>query len=169
MKEHVFLSNNKNSTVEDYWIMHCFNATNVLINRVNCSGNTFILTLFWRVLRDLHTLLHQCGTYIGTTSIWSYTDCVPKWILKMFVVWPCSCRSYKPFYAPTMLLLRSSLFLPGSSHSHFLFRQCIINKDVVKTWPESDVAWLYSFICIYWVNPSLLHDLQEKPWNYSSR
>ena len=32
MKEHVFLSNNKNDIVEDYWIMHCFNATNVLIN-----------------------------------------------------------------------------------------------------------------------------------------
>ena len=46
MKEHVFLSNNKNDIVEDYWIMHCCNATNVLINRLNCSGSTFILTLF---------------------------------------------------------------------------------------------------------------------------
>ena len=57
MKEHVFLSNNKNGIVEDYWIMHCCNATNVLINRVNCSGNTYILILFWRVLRDLRALL----------------------------------------------------------------------------------------------------------------
>ena len=33
--------------------MHCFNATSVLINRVNCSGNTFILTLD---LEDMWTL-----------------------------------------------------------------------------------------------------------------
>ena len=46
MKEHVFLSNNKNGIVEDYRIMHFLNATNMLMNRVHCSGNTLILTLF---------------------------------------------------------------------------------------------------------------------------
>ena len=57
MKEHVFLSNNQGGIVQDYWIIHFLNITNVLTNRVNCSGNTFILTLFWRVLRDLCALL----------------------------------------------------------------------------------------------------------------
>ena len=59
MKEHVFLSNNQDGIVEDYWFMHFLNTTNVLTNRVYCSGNTFILTLFWRVLRDLRALLHN--------------------------------------------------------------------------------------------------------------
>ena len=55
MKEHVFLSNNLDGIVENYLIMHFLNI-NMLINRVNCTWNTFILTLFWRVLRDLRAL-----------------------------------------------------------------------------------------------------------------
>ena len=36
--------------------MYFFNVTNVLKNKVNCTRTNFILTLFWRVVRDLHTL-----------------------------------------------------------------------------------------------------------------
>ena len=60
-KEHVFLTNNQDSIVEEYWIIHFLNTTNVLRDRVNCYKNTFILTLFWRVLRDLR-VLSSCGT-----------------------------------------------------------------------------------------------------------
>ena len=66
MKEHVFLSNNKNDIEDDYGIMHCFNAIIVLINRFNWSGNTFILTLFWRVLRDLRDLFLIYPTFVGS-------------------------------------------------------------------------------------------------------
>ena len=59
MKEHVFLSKNQDGVVEDYWIMYFWDTTNVLTNRVYCSGNTFILTLFWRDLRDLRALLRS--------------------------------------------------------------------------------------------------------------
>ena len=38
-------------------MMHFFNATDVLTNRVNCSGSTLNLTLFWRLVRDLRALL----------------------------------------------------------------------------------------------------------------
>ena len=41
-------------------MMYFLNATNVLTNRVNCFG-TFILTLFWRILRDLRALLFLKG------------------------------------------------------------------------------------------------------------
>ena len=56
MKERVFLSNNQDGIIENYWMMHFFNVTDVLTNRVNCSGSTFNLTLFWRVVRDLGAL-----------------------------------------------------------------------------------------------------------------
>ena len=42
-------------------MMHFLNVTDVLTNRVNCSGSTFNLTLFWRVVRDLRALLSQIG------------------------------------------------------------------------------------------------------------
>ena len=57
MKERVFLSNNQDGVVENYWMMHFLNVTDVLTNRVNCSGSTFNLTLFWRVVRDLRALI----------------------------------------------------------------------------------------------------------------
>ena len=38
-------------------MMHFLNATDVLTNRVNCSGSTLNLTLFWRLVRDLRALL----------------------------------------------------------------------------------------------------------------
>ena len=57
MKERVFLSNNQDGIIENYWMMHFLNVTDVLTNRVNCSGSTFNLTLFWRVVRDLRALL----------------------------------------------------------------------------------------------------------------
>ena len=47
----------------------------MLTNRVNCSRSTFNLTLFWRVVRDLHTLLRgffQCA-YFRTLTLWSIT------------------------------------------------------------------------------------------------
>ena len=56
MKECVFLSNNQDGTIENYWMMHFLNVTDVLTDRVNCSGSTFNLTLFWRVVRDLRVL-----------------------------------------------------------------------------------------------------------------
>ena len=56
MKEQVFLSNNQGGIIENYWMMHLFNVTDVLTDRVNCSGSTFNLTLFWRVVRDLRAL-----------------------------------------------------------------------------------------------------------------
>ena len=59
MKERVFLSNNKDSIIENYWMMHFLNVTDVLTNRVNCSGSTCNLTLFWRVVRDLRALLYS--------------------------------------------------------------------------------------------------------------
>ena len=57
MKERVFLSNNQDGMVENYRMMHFLNVTDVLTNRVNCSGSTLNLTSFWRVVRDLRTLL----------------------------------------------------------------------------------------------------------------
>ena len=57
MKERVFLSNNQDGIIENYWMMHFLNVTDVLTNMVNCSGSTFNLTLFWRVVRDLRALL----------------------------------------------------------------------------------------------------------------
>ena len=57
MKERVFLSNNQDGIMENYWMMQFLNVTDVLTNRVNCSGSTFNLTLFWRVVRDLRALL----------------------------------------------------------------------------------------------------------------
>ena len=56
MKERVFLSNNQDGMIENYRMMHFLNVTDVLTNRINCSGSTFNLTLFWRVVRDLHAL-----------------------------------------------------------------------------------------------------------------
>ena len=56
MKERVFLSNNQDGITENYWMMHFLNVTDVLTNRANCSGSTFNLTLFWRVVRDLRAL-----------------------------------------------------------------------------------------------------------------
>ena len=41
-------------------MIHFLNVTYVLTNRVNCSGSTFNLTLFWRVVRDLRALLAIC-------------------------------------------------------------------------------------------------------------
>ena len=46
MKERVFLSNNQDGMIENYRMMHFLNVTDVLTNRVNCSGSTFNLTLF---------------------------------------------------------------------------------------------------------------------------
>ena len=67
----VFLSNNQDGIIQNYWRMHFLNATDVLANRVNCSGSTFNLTLFWRVVRDLCTLLCYtspwCGLHILAT------------------------------------------------------------------------------------------------------
>ena len=57
MKERVFLSNNQDGLMENYWMMQFLNVTVVLTNRVNCSGSTFNLTLYWRVVRDLRALL----------------------------------------------------------------------------------------------------------------
>ena len=58
MKERVFLSNNQDGIIENYWMMHFLNVTDVLTNyRINCSGSTSNLTLFWRVVRDLCALL----------------------------------------------------------------------------------------------------------------
>ena len=48
MKEHVFLSKNQDSIVEDFWIIHLLNTTNALTNNVYCSG-------FW------HNKLKQKG------------------------------------------------------------------------------------------------------------
>ena len=59
MKDRVFLSINQGGIIENYWMMHFFNVTDVLTNRVNCSGSTFNLTLFWRVVRDLRALLEM--------------------------------------------------------------------------------------------------------------
>ena len=56
MKERVFLSNNQDGMIEKYRMMHFLNVTDVLTNRVNCSGSTFNLTLFGRVVRDLRAL-----------------------------------------------------------------------------------------------------------------
>ena len=52
VKECVFLRNYQDGIVENYWKMCFLNTTNVLTNGVNCTGTTFILTLFWRVMRD---------------------------------------------------------------------------------------------------------------------
>ena len=57
MNERVFLSNNQGGIIEHYGMMHFLNVTDVLTNRVNCSGSTFNLTLFWRGVRDLRALL----------------------------------------------------------------------------------------------------------------
>ena len=46
MKERVFLSNNQDGVIENYLMMHFLNVTDVLRNKVNCSGSTFNLTLF---------------------------------------------------------------------------------------------------------------------------
>ena len=46
MKERVFLSNNRDGMIENYRVMQFLNVTDVLTNRVNCSGSTFNLTLF---------------------------------------------------------------------------------------------------------------------------
>ena len=46
MKECAFLSNNRDGMIEKYQMMHFLNVTDVLTNRVNCSGSTFNLTLF---------------------------------------------------------------------------------------------------------------------------
>ena len=59
MKERVFLSNNQDGVVENYWMVQFLNVTDVLTNRDNCSGSTFNLILFWRVLRDLRALLQD--------------------------------------------------------------------------------------------------------------
>ena len=50
MKEHVFLSNNQDGIIENYRMTHFLNVTDVLTNKVNCSGSTFNLTLFQRVV-----------------------------------------------------------------------------------------------------------------------
>ena len=55
--------------------MHNFNATNVLINRVDCSGKSFILTLFLRVLRDLRPITctvsgMPCFLFFINLSVW---------------------------------------------------------------------------------------------------
>ena len=52
--------------MENYWMMQFLNVTDVLTNRVNCSGSTFNLTLFWRVVRDLRALYAHC---VGLLSI----------------------------------------------------------------------------------------------------
>ena len=90
MKERVFLSNNQDGNIENYWMMHFLNVTDVLTNRVNCSGSTFNLTLFWRVVRDLRALLwwifkmlegrlscvfNRCG-YLHMLRIWLITASV---------------------------------------------------------------------------------------------
>ena len=86
MKERVFLSNNQDGIIENYWMMHFLNVTDVLTKRVNCSGSTFNLTLFWRVVRDLHALLKEtyqvhssmCEAdakiymYLQSDTIWSF-------------------------------------------------------------------------------------------------
>ena len=46
MKERVFLSNNQDGIIENYRVMQFLNVTDMLTNRVNCSGSTFNLTLF---------------------------------------------------------------------------------------------------------------------------
>ena len=79
MKERVFLSNNQDGIIENYWMMHFLNVTDVLTNRVNCSGSTFNLTLFWRVVRDLHVLLHIFGTYYIIQGNY-YMFCFPSGI-----------------------------------------------------------------------------------------
>ena len=68
MKERVFLSNNQDGIIENYLMMHFLNVTDVLTNKINCSGSTFNLTLFWWVVRDLHGLLPMCRQH------WSYGE-----------------------------------------------------------------------------------------------
>ena len=70
MKERVFLSNNQDVIIENFWMMHFLNVTDVLPNRVNCSGSTFNLTIFWRVVRDLRALFTACFLLDHVDYIW---------------------------------------------------------------------------------------------------
>ena len=88
MNERVFVSNNQDGMIENYRMMHFLNVTDVLTNRVNCSGSTFDLTLFWRVLRDLRTLLpNEVGEKL---SDWAYChQCrLRVWPLATPTLWP---------------------------------------------------------------------------------
>ena len=96
MNEHVFLSHYQYGIVEDYWIIHFLNNTNVLTNMVNCSGNTFILTLFWRVLRDLRAPWH------------------------IFV--RCSCWRFKMLHLTYRLILNNLISKTIQHHLNFLNR-----------------------------------------------
>ena len=72
MKERVFLTNNQDGIIENYWMMHFLNVTDVLTNRVNCSRSTFNLTLLWRVVQDLGALLgviSHCHWNIARLSV----------------------------------------------------------------------------------------------------
>ena len=56
MKERVFLSNNQDGMIENYRMMHFLNVTDVLTNRVHCSGSAFNLSFF-------EELCETCAAY----------------------------------------------------------------------------------------------------------
>ena len=93
MKERVFLSNNQDGIIENYWMMHFLNVTDVLTNRVNCSGSTFNLTLFWRVVRDLRALFFN--VYKTILTFWKYYSYVELYVEKYARVTSPLCMYFK--------------------------------------------------------------------------
>ena len=85
MKERVFLSNNQDGMIENYRMMHFLNVTDVLTNRVNCTGSTFNITLFWRVVRDLRALLWR--TWMLLPNIRRQ---IADWLPSSFILCDCS-------------------------------------------------------------------------------
>ena len=89
MKERVFLSKNQDGVLENYWMMHFLTVTDMLTNRVNCSGSTFNLTLIWRAVRDLRALLEQWvymvdvqteGAVARAPSVWMHAILTSVWM-----------------------------------------------------------------------------------------
>ena len=78
MKERVFLSNNQDGIIESYWLMHFLNVTDVLTNRVNCSGSTFNLTFLKscaRLARPILRLINMCYADADASSLNRPLDC----------------------------------------------------------------------------------------------
>ena len=76
-KERVFLSNNQDGIIENYWMMHILNATNVLKIGLTAPEVLWILTLFWRVLQDLRALFFlssKANNFQFRSNIWFYNN-----------------------------------------------------------------------------------------------
>ena len=142
MKECVFLSNNQDGIIQNYWMMHFLNATDVLTNRVNCSGSTFNLTLFWRVVWDLRT---QWCLFVATGALFSAamlqtqyiasqlshnTDTSPKPILSVLKSWVWLNKKIFHYIYKYMYLPRSEL----SGHCATVVVMCVYVVFEIDAW-----------------------------------